>query len=168
MSTLRVLSIDPGKSNTWYTCWEGRKLVHSGRFETPSTLREISSLCFHQEVKVLFSRMKMQSEDHLVLERYMHRAGSGGNVSEIMGAIIWTLATLAISAGIAVYMYTASAHKNSYRRFHTALYPPGILKRIGQIHGTFHPRLGRTDPCEHVIDAGTLGVYHILKHSEKI
>ena len=160
---MRMLSLDPGKLNSWWTLWAGRKLTKSGQLDTPTTVAEMATRKHQRNMDRWLRSLGMGKGDEVVIERYMHRAGSGGNVVEVMNALIFTVAAAAARLGCKVVLYTASAHKNSYKRFHTEHYPRKLIRKLGKRHGTWRPRLKRTDPCEHVMDAATLGCYRILK-----
>lgn len=160
---MKTLSIDPGKVNTWFTLWHDRKLRKSGQFATPATIQGCATRAFQRRCRRFIRAMGIGEGDEVVIERYMHRAGSGGNVAEIMAAIIWMLTAEAVRAGATVVLLTAASHKNSRKKFHSKHYPELLIQRLGKRHGKWRPRLKRTDPCEHVMDAASLGVYRILK-----
>ena len=110
----------------------------------------------------------LHAGDHLVVERYVHRPGIGGTVSEIMQAIIWTIVAVGNECSLRVFLYSSTEHKNSFGKHHTNLYPLAIIKDLGEKHGSWRPKLKRKDACQHVMDSATLGCYHILKRNREI
>lgn len=160
---MRTLALDPGKKNSWWTLWRGKTLTKSGRLVTPETIAACADVSFQQSIEEWLIGLGLTKGDEVVIERYQHRPGSGGNVAEIMGAIIWNVAVVAARVGYVVVLVMPSTHKQSFKKWHTAMYPTRIIKRLGDRHGEWRPRAKRLDPCLHVMDAATLGCYRILK-----
>lgn len=168
-----TLSFDPGKRNTWWTLWCGRKLTRSNQLRTPTHVNELVNSELVRYLRHYFlpelGMLQNPSQNEVVIERYQHRGpGGGGTQSEVVNAIIFTIAAVARGAGLKVVLVVPSAHKNSYNKHHRDLYPRKIIKRLGQRHGTWRPRAERLDPCEHVMDSATLGAYRILKREGRI
>lgn len=164
---MKTLAIDPGKFNTFYVLFDGMRFVGDGCLKTPAMYLDIVNNGFRKYVKTWLNG-KVKTGDDVVIERYMHRAAAGGNVAEILHGIIDAIAFEALRLGCNVHLVVASAHKNSYSKFHTKLYPVRTIKRLGDKYGTWRPRLKRIDPCEHIMDAATLGCYRILKRKGRI
>jgi len=161
---IKTLSIDPGKNNTWFSLWRGRKLGKTGHFPTPNTPHGYITEDLYKRIARLFDDLEMSEGDELVMERYQARRGKGGgSVSECVNLLIGMFASEARRRGINVVIIQAADHKNAYNKHHSEKFPRGLIKKAGDRHATWRPRLKRYDPCDHVMDSMTLGVYRILK-----
>lgn len=160
---MKTLALDPGKIHSWFTIWDGQKLIESGQFPTPDTVKALVTRPFQRYVHK-WMKVRLSRGDEVVIERYMHRGiGGGGTVSEVINIIIGMVAAEALRLKLKVILITPSAHKNSFERFHRKQYPRKLIRRLGKKHGTWRPKLKRLDENPHIVDACTLGCYRILK-----
>ncbi len=162
--------MDPGKKNTWATLWIGRKPEKC--FHVPFDIRSdwFSTLSGIRFIHALFDECELTTGDLLVIERFTYRGRGGGHarMAEYMHALIETVCVLATLRGIETVKVIASAHKNSYNKYHRHLYPVATIEKIAMEYGHVRPRLKKVEYNEHCQDSITVGWYIILRQAGKL
>lgn len=165
----RTVALDPGKVNSWASVWDDSTFRGAHKFDNPTTYDKITGEDFRLFVyRWLREVCPNPDKSELVVERYMHRTGSGGNVVELMNLMIGVIITEAHRAKIAVFCYTPSSHKTAYNKHHPGMFPRKTIRKAGKKYGRWMPVAKRHELNEHVMDSMTLGAYRILKRRGKL
>lgn len=165
---IRTLGIDPGKKNTWWSSWEGRRLRDIGELNIPSNIEGLYTGKFEQAINHMFDKAGLEKGDEVIVERFQYRPGFGANSIEIVNHVNACIGLISSQRGFEWYTIQASVHKNAFKKHHTEKFPSAIIKKMAMRTGKWRPRLKRQDPNPHVQDCMTLACWRILRREGKL
>lgn len=166
--SILTFAMDPGKKNTWWSTFIGKKYSDSGFLEMPGDIMDYYKPEFLKTVRDLLVGQRVGPGVDVVLERFQYRPGFGANSIEHVNQLIAIVFMTAIQLGASCHIYQAADHKTANLKHHPEKFPKKLIEKVGMKYGTWRPILKRMDPCPHVMDSMTLGVYHILKRHKVI